>query len=209
MAVEISWYGRTCFRIRGRGVTIVTDPCPPASGYRLGRLEADIVTLSRRDDPEYSYVEGIAGKPKVLEGPGEYEIGDALVAGLADPRPDGTRNIVFVFELEGIRIAHLGLPAKAPANSLVEQIDDVHVLLLPVGGGISLGAAAAADVMTTLDPHIAVPMHYRTEKETAPLDPIDRFLRETGTKLEPQPRLTVSPSQIPEELTVVILEPRG
>ncbi len=209
MPVEIVWFGRTCFRIRGRTVTILTDPCPPESGYRLGKQSAAIVTLSRRDDPAYSYLASVQKEPMVLDAPGEYEIGDALITALSDRRPDGVRNIVFVIELEGVRIAHLGLPAKAPDSALVEQMDDVDVLLLPVGGGISLGPAAAADVMTSLDPHIAVPMHYKTEKEKLDLEPLDRFLRETGAKAEPQPRLSVSPGQVPEELTVVVLEPRG
>lgn len=209
MPVEIVWFGRTCFRIRGRQATILTDPCPPESGYRIGRQAADIVALSRRDDPQYAYLAAVTGTPKVLDAPGEFEIGDALVTAIADRRPDGTRNIIFVFELEGVRIAHLGLPAKAPENPVIEQMDDVDVLLLPVGGGPSLGPAAAADVMTSLDPHIAVPMHYKTEKEQLPLEPLERFLRETGVKPEPQQRLAVSAGQVPAELSVVVLEPRG
>jgi len=209
MPVEIVWFGRTCFRIRGRSVTILTDPCPPESGYRLGKQTASIVTLSRADDPQYSYLAAVQGEPMLLDAPGEYEIGDALITALADRRPDGARNVIFVIELEGVRIAHLGLPPKAPNDTLVEQMDDVDVLLLPVGGGASLGPAAAADVMTSLDPHIAVPMHYKTEKEKLDLEPLERFLRETGAKAAPQPRLSVAPGQVPEELTVVVLEPRG
>lgn len=209
MPVELVWFGRTCFRIRGRSVTILTDPCPPDSGYRIGKQSAKIVTLSQRDDPAYSYLAAVADQPMVLDAPGEYEIGDALITAVTDRRPDGTRNIIIVIELEGVRIAHLGLPAKLPDASVVEQMDDVDVLLLPVGGGPSLNGATAADVMTSLDPHIAIPMHYKTEKERLDLDPLDRFLRETGTKVEPQPRLSVAPGHIPDELTVVVLEPRG
>ncbi|MCS7295780.1 MAG: MBL fold metallo-hydrolase, partial [Dehalococcoidia bacterium] len=119
MPVEIVWFGRTCFRIRGRSVTILTDPCPPESGYRLGKQTASIVTLSRADDPQYSYLAAVQGEPMLLDAPGEYEIGDALITALADRRPDGARNVIFVIELEGVRIAHLGLPPKAPNDTLV------------------------------------------------------------------------------------------
>ena len=46
MALEITWFGRTCFRMRGREGAVVCDPCPPASGYKIGKLEANVVTLS-------------------------------------------------------------------------------------------------------------------------------------------------------------------
>jgi L-ascorbate metabolism protein UlaG (beta-lactamase superfamily) len=206
--VEITWLGRTCFRLKGREGAVVTDPCPPESGYHFPRQAADIVTLSRRDDPGYSYIGGVAGEAMVFDAPGEYEHGGILVTAIASKLPDGSRNIMFVIEVDGIRIGHLGRPAAINPPNL-DELKDVDVLLLPVGGGGSLSGAAAADVMTTIDPKIAIPMNFKTAEETLDLEPLDRFLKETGTKSEPQPKLTVTRSSIPAELTVMLLQPRS
>lgn len=206
--MEITYLGRTCFRLRGRDATVITDPCPPESGYRLGKPSADIITLSRREDPAYSWVEGISGEPVVFDGPGEYEVKNVLVSGIGTKRADGSRNLMFVVEIDGIQIVHAGLPDSVPMGAILEQLDDVDVLLMPVGGGISLGSAAASDLMETVDPHIAIPMHYKTPVEPLELDFLDKFLRETGQKIEPVQRLQVTRGSIPSELTVQVLEPK-
>lgn len=209
MPLEVTWLGRNCFRLRGREGVVITDPCPPGSGYKLGNPAADVVTISRRDDPGYSYIDGITGKRFRLDAPGEYEVGGILVTGIASKRPDGSRNVIFVCELDGIRVGHLGLPGGPLSASVLEELKDVDVLLMPVGGGNSLNATVAADVMTTIDPRIAIPMNYKTDVETMELDPIDKFLGETGSRPEPQPRLSVSRSQVPADLTVMVLQPRS
>lgn len=206
--MEITWLGRTCFRLRGRDGVVLTDPCPPESGYKIGRVEADIVTISRRDDPGYSYADAVKGPAMRLDAPGEYEVGGVLVTGIAMPRPDGTRSVGFIIELDGIRIGHLGLPAPGAKVPALDEFKGVDILLFPVGGLNSLGAAASADVMQTVDPRVAIPMNYGTESETLELEPLERFLKESGAKPEPQPKLSVTRSSLPAELTVVVLQPR-
>lgn len=206
MALEITWLGRTCFRLKGREGTVVTDPCPPESGYRLQKVTADIVTLSNRGDAGSSFVEAVSGQRLVIDAPGEYEVGGILVTGVATKRADGRRNVAFVFELDGIRVAHLGLAAAG--TGALDEVKGVDVLLLPIGGGNALNSTAAADVMTAIDANLVIPMNYRTEQETADLETIDRFLKETGARPEAQPRLSVSKSQLPAELTIVVLQPR-
>lgn len=204
MALEIVYLGRTCFRLRGRDGTVLMDPCPPDSGFALGKQSADIVTLSRRDDPRYSYVEAVSGNFRVLDAPGEYEIGGVLATGTATRRSDGTRNVSFVVEIDGIRVGHLGLPTSGN----VGEFKDVDILLLPVGGDGSLSAVTAADVMTRVEPRVVIPMHYRAGPETLELDMLEKFLKETGTKAEPLQRYQVTRSGLPADLTVVLLEPR-
>ena len=92
---------------------------------------------------------------------------------------------------------------------MLERFENVDVLLMPVGAGGSLPASAAADLMQRIDPNIVAPMNYRTELERADLEPIDRFLSEAGATPEPRPRLSVTRSSIPSELTVEVLKPRG
>lgn len=205
--MEITWLGRTCFRLKGRDGIVLMDPCPPDSGYRYLAQPAEIVTLSHRDDPRFSWLEGVSGAPLVLDAPGEYEVGGILVTGIASRLPDGGRNVVFVVEIDGIRIGHLGVPA--PSHPGLDEVKDVDILLMPVGGAPSLNAAAAADAMTTVDPRVAIPMLYKTDLETMELDPLDRFIKETGTKAEPQAKLTITRASLPQELSVMLLQPRA
>ncbi len=204
MALEITFLGRTCFRLKGRDGTVLMDPVPPDSGFALGKQQAEIVTLSCPGDLRYGARELVSGEPMVLDAPGEYEIGGVLVTATAMKRADGSRTVSFVVELDGIRVGHLGLPATAN----LAELKDVDVLLLPVGGDGSLSAVAAADVMTRIEPRVAIPMHYRVGPETLELDPLEKFLKETGTKPEAQPKLQLTRSGLPADLTVVVLEPR-
>jgi L-ascorbate metabolism protein UlaG (beta-lactamase superfamily) len=203
VALELTFLGRTCFRLKGREGTVIMDPPPPDSGFVLSKQHADIVTLSCADDPRYSYVKAVSGDPIVLDAPGEYEIGGLLVTGTAMRRQDGRRTVSFVVEIDGIRVGHLGLPATAK----LDELKTVDILLLPVGGDGSLSAVAAADVMTRVEPRVAVPMHYQVGPETLPLDPLEKFLKETGMRPEPQAKLQVTRSSLPADLTVVVLTP--
>lgn len=208
-AVEISWIGRTCFRLRGREGAVLTDPVSAATGHALGRTSAEIVTLSRRDDPAISNTAGVRGEPRVFDAPGEYEVRGILVTGIPLPRADGSRTMAFICEIDGVNVAHLGLPDAPPAAEALDRFEGVDVLLLPVGGGESLPASEAAELMRTIDPHVVIPMHYRTERERAELEPLDRFLSEAGASPEPLPRLNVTRANVPAELTVEVLRPRG
>ena len=204
MPVEITYLGRNCFRLKGRDGIVITDPCPPESGFTLGKQTAEVVTMSRRVDPGYSWSEGIGGNPVVLDAPGEYEIGGILVTGIATRAIDGSRNVVFISEIAGIRVGHLGLTATAA----IDDLKDVDVLLLPVGGSNALAPNLAADLMTKIEPRIAIPMNYKAGGETLPLEPLESFLKETGNRPEPLPRISVSRSGLPSDLTVMILEPK-
>lgn len=211
--MEISWLGRNCFRLRGRDGVVVTDPYPPGGGQRLAKLTANVVTVSCKSDPAYSSTAVVSAPDDrrlvSLDAPGEYEIGGILVTGVASKRADGTQNMIFLCELDGIRVGHLGLLSGPLGAAVIDELKDVDVLLLPVGAGNSLNAAAAADLMTSIDPHIAIPMNYKTESETLDLEPLDRFLKETGSKPEPQPKLQVTRSQLPANLTIFVLQPRA
>ncbi len=208
-AVDITWLGRTCFRLRGREGAVLTDPVAASTGYSLGRTTAEIVTLSRKDDAAISNHDGVRGEPRIFDAPGEYEVRGILVTGIPVERDDGARTMVFACEIDGVNIVHLGLPDAPPGPAVLERFENVDVLLMPIGGGDSLSASVAVDLMQRIDPNIVVPMNYRTDLDSAHLDPIDRFLSEAGATPEPRPRLSVTRGSLPGELTVEVLKPRG
>jgi len=209
--VEITWYGHACFRLRERDVTIVTDPYDSSIGYKLPRIRADIVTISH-DVPDHNHAQGVRGNPKVLNGPGEYEIKGVFITGIPTlyGRKRGTpkeRNVVFVFEFQELTVCHLGDLAHVLTQSQIEALSDIDVLLIPVGGGEILDAGQAAEVISLLEPRLVIPMSYRTKETTLKLAPVSSFLKTMGRSRPPvQDVLKVTRSKLPEETQVVLLQ---
>jgi L-ascorbate metabolism protein UlaG (beta-lactamase superfamily) len=210
--MDIYWLGHGCFRLRGRDATVVTDPCAPSTGYKISRIAADIVTLSS-EDPQSNYLQAIQGEPKLLRGPGEYEIADVMIAGVAtppDPKVPYSRNTAFIIELDDVRICHLGNIAQIPHADDVETMGGADVLIVPIGGGHVLDIARAAETISVLEPKIVIPMQYKTEVSTGDLETLDRFLKELGAEAKPpETRLTVTKSNVPATTSVVVLNYRG
>jgi L-ascorbate metabolism protein UlaG (beta-lactamase superfamily) len=209
--VEITWLGHSCFRIKGRGVTVITDPYPKEVGYSLGKPVADIVTLSH-PHPGHSYVGSIGGAPKVVAGPGEYEIAGILISGIPtfhDSERGNRRgkNTVYLMEVDEVMVCHLGDVGHVPSQGQVEEMSGVEVLLVPVGGVSTLNAIAAAEAVRLLNPRIVIPMHFKTAAVTCELESVDGFLKEMGVKdTAPRPKLTVSKSGLPSGTQVVVLD---
>lgn len=209
--MEIIWYGLSCFRLRGKEATVVTDPCPPASGYNPGKPTADIVTISHNHD-NHSYRKGVAGTPRFIDGPGEYEIEGVFISGTPtyhDTKRGGELggNIAFVFEQENITICHLGDLGHTPTSAQVEEMTGADILLVPVGGHSTIDGTAAAEVVSLLEPRLVIPMHYQTPGSKLELEPLDRFLKELGvTNYEAQAKLTITASSLPHETQVVVLD---
>ena len=215
--MEITWLGHSCFRLRSRAATVVTDPYDKDLGLILPRVRADIVTVSH-DEPDHNYVKGVKGDFKVLSGPGEYEVSGVFVTGLelSDRRAGGksargaaaARNTVFLIEFDDLTVCHLGDLNTVPTQAMVEEsLSSVDVLLIPVGGGESLTAAQAAEVVSLLEPHIVIPMHYKFKGSNLKLDGVAKFLKEMGLdKVDEHEVLKLERSGLPEETQVVLLE---
>ncbi len=215
--MEITWLGHAAFRLRARDVVIVTDPYGGGDwGYPPLSLPANVVTTSH-DHPHHAYLPAVTGSPRVLAGPGEYEIGGAIVWGVRTPRraavPNGPdeKNTSYVIQVEELSVCHLGDLGKALSADQLTHIKDCDVLLVPVGGHCTIGAAEAAEVVAQVEPKIVIPMHYGTPETRGrvDLDEVTRFCKEMGAaEAAPQNRLSVSPSSLPNEPTVVLLEQR-
>jgi L-ascorbate metabolism protein UlaG (beta-lactamase superfamily) len=212
--MEIVWLGHSCFRIRAREATVITDPCPPASGYTIGKPTADVVTISHAHD-DHTYTKAVAGKPTVIDSPGEYEIHGAFITSIptyhdAEKGAERGANLAFVIEMEDIKICHLGDLGHAPSADQAEELSGADVLLIPVGGDTTIDGAKAAEIVALLEARLVVPMHYKTPASKGKLEPPDRFLKEMQvTSIEPQPKLQLSKSAIPSDTQVMLLDYRG
>lgn len=210
-AVEISWLGHSCFRIKDNDVTVVTDPFSPDLGYSLGKIAAGIVTVSH-EHPGHNYVAGVDGQPRIVSRPGEYEINGVLIIGISTFH-DGEmgkkrgKNTVFLLEMGELSVCHLGDLGHVLTSGQVEEIDDVDVLLLPVGGVSTINAPLAAEVVRQLEPRVVIPMHYQTPALSLQLEPVDKFLKEMGAKqVSAQPKLSLTKSNLPATTQVLLLD---
>jgi L-ascorbate metabolism protein UlaG (beta-lactamase superfamily) len=209
--MEISWLGHSCFRIRGSQVTVITDPYSPDMGYSLGKPKARIVTVSHQH-PGHSYVQGVGGEPRLITGPGEYEIGGVLIIGLAtfhDAENGSQRgkNTVYLMEIDEISLCHLGDLGHMLTAEQMEELDNVDILLVPVGGVSTIDAPVAAELARQLEPKVVIPMHYRTEALSWELEPVEKFLKEMGgEQVTPQPKLSFNRSNLPLSTQVYLLD---
>jgi L-ascorbate metabolism protein UlaG (beta-lactamase superfamily) len=208
--VELTWYGMSCFRMVERGLaTVVTDPFDASVGLSPPKLRADVITISH-DAPGHNHLGAVKGERRVIQGAGEYEIGGVFITGITMNVPvagNGRPNTLYVFEFEGLTVAHLGDLAFVPSQPQIEDLGVVDVALVPVGGGSALTPSQAAEVVSLIEPKIVVPMHYKTGKEILKLGPASRFLSEMGIgQLEPIGVLKVSKAGLSEETQVVLLE---
>lgn len=212
--MEIIWYGHSCFRLAERNMaTVVTDPFDSeAVGYEPLKLKADIVTSSH-DAPGHNFLSAVKGVDHAITTPGEFEIGGVFITGVQTDgqgkkaATDKPRNTLYVFDYDGLNIAHLGDLRSVPTQAEIEALGTVHVALVPVGGGSGLNAAKAAEIVSLLEPNIVIPMHFHTPAVKVELDRLDKFLKEMGLhEAETVPSLKVTRSNLPDETKVVVLD---
>jgi L-ascorbate metabolism protein UlaG (beta-lactamase superfamily) len=208
--MEITWLGHSCFRLKGKQATVITDPFSPAIGYALGKVTAEIVTVSHAH-PGHSYIQGVGGEPRILKSPGEYESAGVLTVGVHtyhdnEKGAQRGKNTAFVIDVDDVMICHLGDLGHVLTAEQVAEIDGVDVLLIPVGGISTIDAVQAAQIVRQLEPKVVIPMHYKTDALKRELETADRFLKEMGVKeAVPQPKLTVTKNSLPLTMQVTIL----
>ena len=187
--MEISWYGNGCFRLRSQLGTVITDPYPPTPALRLPKLKASIVAVSEPtlcDDTAVTR----EGPKLLLTGPGEYEVGGIFIVGVPMQSRGQPTVTAFVFEMEGLAVCHLGLPWQVPSAAQIENLGDIDVLLLPVGGPDRIGVQAVSDLASELEPKVLIPMYYSLpEVPDDRFHTLDRLAHEMGSKL-PEPAAT-------------------
>lgn len=212
--MEIIWYGHACFRLKDRNSIIITDPYDNSLGLILPRTKADIVSISNQT-AHHNFTSGVKSGFKLVDGPGEYEIGGTFINGIrmrpsqngSNGRPD---NNVFVFYMDDLTICHLGDLTHVPTQSQVEEMGNIDVLMIPVSGQKALSATQAAEVISLIEPYIVIPMHYGIPGLNVKLDPVSKFLKEMGAaKIDPVSALKITPTSLPDETQIVLLELRA
>ena len=210
--MEITWFGHSCFRITERGMaTVVADPFDSKfTGYKPLKLKADILTTSN-ESAGHNYSQAVKGYSHFLKGPGEYEIGGVFITGVRVYEQPNSKNdssnTMFVFDYGKAAVAHLGALKQVPNQTEIEALGSVDVALVPVGGGDSLSAAKAVEVVSLLEPSIVIPMNFATSAANPKLTKVDKFLKEMGVgEVENESSLKITRTLTAGDTRVVVLD---
>jgi len=213
--MEILYLGHSSFHIKGKNASVVTDPFDSTMvGMRFPKVAATIVTVSH-EHADHNKTELVGDAKKVIRGPGEYEIEGVSVIGIPSYHDSEKgrvrgRNTIYVIEIDGLRVAHLGDLGHKLGDDVVEAIGDVDVLMVPVGGVYTIGPQEAAEVARAIEPNIIIPMHYQVSGLNAEafseLKDEKLFIGELGLTTRPEKKLSLKAGEDEETTDVVVLE---
>src|SRR3954453_959013 len=221
--MEVTWYGRTCVRLRGKDAVVVADPFQSVVGPTGRGITGDIVTFSHPDDRPLPKAKGKASRDGgtllpsslddsfVLDGPGEYEVREVLVTGVRTYRDDAKgaeagKQVSFVVEIDGVHTIHLGDIGHLLSEEKLGDIGSVDIACVPLGGSLTPQKAAA--IIAQLDPRIVVPMPL-CDDDADCADALQKLFHGMGAEGTPHPKLSVTATSLPAETTTVLLESRG
>lgn len=214
--MKIRFLGHASFLITGAGKRIITDPYKPKAfgslNYKPINEVADIVTISH-DHEDHNFLEGIKGNPKVVRKEGEEEIAGIKIKGIATYHDAVTgkergRNTIFIFELEGMRIAHLGDLGETLPEKVRGEMGEIDILLLPVGGYFTISPNEATKIMMELKPKITIPMHYKTSACDFPISPVEDFLQgKKNCRFLEKSEIEIKKEDLPAAGEVWVLKP--
>lgn len=207
--MKIKWKGHACFFIECSGKIIVTDPFADSYGYPPIRETADIVTISH-DHNDHNAWQNLSGNPLVIKQVGDFNIGEISIKGVAsyhDQKKGAQRgnNIIFRIKAEGITLAHLGDLGHILNPDQLEELGNIDILLLPVGGTYTIDAQQAKQVLEQISPGIVIPMHFKTPHVNLPITPVEAFISQFARVVK-KPFLDVNGEDLQGETKVIVLD---
>lgn len=205
--MHIQHLGLSSFKFITKDATVVTDPFGKESGLTPPRGNADIVILAEEDNELYSSFGSLSGEPFMITSPGEYDVKGVTVAGI--PLEQEKKHIsIFLLESEGIKILNLThIKDFNIKEDELEDLGEIDVLIVPVGGEAVLSASEAAKIVNRVEPKIIIPSHYADSGITLKLDSVERFIKEMGGKAETLDKLIIKKKDLAnsEDTKVIIL----
>lgn len=202
----ITYLGGECFKITQGDLTIALNPPSKDSTLKSSKFGSDVVLVSMNHE-DFNGVEQMSfgdREPFVIQGPGEYEVKGVTVRGFASESEYGGErgiNTIYSITLEGMNLLFLGALGSATLPQAAKQeLDNIDILFVPVGGDGVLDHADAYKLAVQLEPSIVIPMHYTP-------DTLKKFLKEAGESIEPIDKLTVKRKDLEgKEDEIVVLQ---
>lgn len=213
--MDIKYLGHASFHLKGKDTSVVCDPFDPKMvGLKFPSVEADIVTISHHHH-DHDYDAALSGKPLVIDIAGEYEKKGVRVTGYmtyhdAEKGTERGVNILYKIEIDGVMVVHCGDLGHQIDDELSDELGEVDVLMVPVGGHYTIDAKGAIAVIKDIEPKIIIPMHYRTDKHAPGFSEVallSDFIKamEIG-EYEAVKKLSLKKDAITEEMKVVVMD---
>ena len=212
--MKIKWLGHSSFMITSdTGIRVVTDPYTTRSDLSYGEIResADIVTVSHNHS-DHSNVAAVQGNPEVVKGATTAEIKGIKLKGVPCYHDDvsGNRrgaNTIYCFEIDGIRVCHLGDLGHRLSDKQVAELGRVDILLVPVGSVYTIDAKVATEVCNQLKPKVIIPMHYKNDKCSFPKAGVDEFLEgKEGVRRLDASEVEFKPGELPASTQIIVLK---
>jgi len=214
--MNIIWHGQSFFEIstkdiKNKELKIAIDPFDKNLGLKIPKIEAQILLITHNHS-DHSNKKAINGNPFLIEEPGEYEVKGVHIKGIQGFHDDSQgkergKVVFYVVEIENMKICHLSdIGQKELTPEQVEEIGNIDILMIPVGGTYTIDAKQASNIISQIEPKIVIPMHYQIPKLNLKLDSLEQFLKEIGSqKIDPQKKLKIKVSDIPKETMQTIV----
>lgn len=215
--MQITWYGQSFFEIRIKNeekdhLSLTIDPFDESLGLKVPKIKSQILLITH-SHPDHSNIKAIKGEPFLIEEPGEYEVKEVFIKGILSfhdnlqGKERGT-NVIYKIKAEEINLCHLGdLGQKELSSEQLEEIGQVDILMIPVGGVYTIDAKEAASIVSQIEPKIVIPMHYKIPRLKLKLESSDKFLKIIGAeKVQPQKNLKIKSKDLTkEEIQIKVL----
>ncbi|MBT4277712.1 MBL fold metallo-hydrolase [Candidatus Falkowbacteria bacterium] len=211
--MQIIWHGQSCFTVKSKPresteeITVVINPFDPKkTGLKLSKLKADIFLLGC-DDLDNNITKNTAAF--TVNSPGEFEIKNNFIAGInsaENTEKKQGKNIIFSLEIEGVHLIHLGELTSLPEGDILSKIQNVDVLMVPVGGNKVINAKQAIEIINQIEPRIIIPMYYKIPGSKEKLDGVNGFIKELGHNGEETfDKFKINKKNLPNEENKVII----
>ena len=209
--MRIKWLGQSCFLITNkRGINILTDPFDDTLGYKMTKEKINIITISH-EHYDHNNTMGIKGKPVVLKGSVNRDTHKMIFKGISSYHDSvygkhRGKNTIFVIKTDEMILCHLGDLGHLLENVQLEEINQVDILFIPVGGYYTLNHIQADQVIEQLKPKIVLPMHYKTDAIKWSIDPLSFFLeKKQNIKIIGENSFEIDSISLPENTTIYVL----
>ena len=204
--MKITWHGQSCFKIQSKQELIVINPNSPVkAGFKKQNSKANILLLT---NPEEITLFEKNEETFIIAEPGEYEVKGIFVYGVEFIH-HGRKSIIYQIEVEGIKIGILDEINRVLNGDELEGLDGIDILLIPVGGGETINASQAREIINSIEPRLVIPSCYEIPGIKITIDPVEKFLKEMGVKeVEKEKVFSLKKANLlAEGVRVVVLEP--
>ena len=212
--MKIKWFGQSCFMITSEnGTKVLTDPFKKMLGYKLPEIEANIVSTSH-EHGDHNNINAVKSSFVHINELGEFSEDGIEIKGVETfhDKFSGSKrgkNTVYNFKIDEINICHCGDLGHILSSNQIEEIGNVDILLLPVGGLATINAFDAAQVIKQLNPTIVIPMHYRTKALGLIgyiFGTVDKFISASGLKAKEYEELELNKANIEDYSGIAVLK---